>query len=200
LNLSQYKALFILVTAVLALLVASPALQRGLVYPQNRSYTELSLLGPGRTTSNYPYNITQGENYTVFLGITNQLGSCAYYQVEVKFRNETQSAPDTLNQTSSSLSPLYVLDTFVADKESLEIPVNFMFHYSINNSIEANFDNLTVNGETLKLRGLSSSWNQQVKEFYGNLIFELWIYNGPTVGFQYTQRYVDLKLNMTSIS
>jgi hypothetical protein len=33
-NLQQYKALFIVVTAVLSLLVVSPALARVLVYPQ----------------------------------------------------------------------------------------------------------------------------------------------------------------------
>ena len=84
-----------MVTAVLALLVASPALQQVLVYPRTEFFTELSLLGPWSMAENYPYNITNGENYSVFLGVANQLGSCAYYQVEVKFRNETQSAPDS---------------------------------------------------------------------------------------------------------
>ena len=105
-NLTQYKALFIVVTAVLALLVASPALQRVLVYPRTEFFTELSLLGPGHVAENYPYNITSGETYSVFLGVGNQLGSCAYYQVEVKFRNETQSAPDSFSRTASSLPSL----------------------------------------------------------------------------------------------
>jgi hypothetical protein len=227
LNLTQYKALFILVTSVLALLVASPALQRVLVYPRTEFFTELSLLGPGHMAENYPHNITNGENYSFYLDVTNQLGSCAYYQVEVKFRNETQSAPDIFNRTPSSLPSLYNLDVFVADRESLELPVTFALGYTFQNVIrtvytnvtvshgpgkndtieqradtinllQANFDSLKFNGETLNLQGYSSDWNPQTNMFYGNLIFELWLYNSTTGGFQYHERFVDLKLNMTS--
>ena len=226
LNLTQYKALFIVVTAVLALLVASPALQRVLVYPQTDFFTGLSLLGPGHMAENYPYNITNGEKYTVFLGINNQLGACAYYQIEVKFRNETQSAPNSLNFTASSLPSLYNVTAFVADKESLEIPVNFAFDYSFKNVtqtvytnvtvsngvgqngtveqiaenvpvLQANFNSLSFNGETLNLQRYSSDWNPQTDVFYGNLVFELWIYNGAIGSFQYNERFVDLTLNMT---
>jgi uncharacterized membrane protein len=198
-NLTQYKALFILVIAILALLVASPALQRVLVYPQTEFFTELSLLGPAHTAENYPYNITQTGNYSVFLGITNQLGSAAYYQVEVKFRNETQSAPDTFNRTASSLPSLYNLNVVDANKESLEIPVTFAIDYTVNSNImQVNYDSLIFNGLTLNLAGTTSVWNSQTNQFYGNLIFELWIYNSTTSNFQYNERFVDLKLNMTS--
>ena len=227
-NLSQYKALFVVVVAVLALLVASPALQRVLVYPQTEFFTELSLLGPAHTAQNYPSNIIQNQNYSVFLEVTNQLGACAYYQVEVKFRNETQSAPDSLGGTSSSLPSLYNLTAFVANQESFEIPVNFALGYSFQNVtrtvytnvtvsggpgqndtieqvagnitlLQVNFNSLMFNGKTLGLQGLSSDWNPQTSVFYGNLVFELWMYNGTIGDFQYNQRFVDLKFNMTSI-
>lgn len=204
-NLTKYKALFIAVTAVLALLVASPALQRVLVYPRTEFFTELSLLGPGHMAENYPYDITRNDNYTIFLGVSNQLGYCAYYQVEVKFRNETQSAPDSFNRTPSSLPSLYNLTAFVADRESLEIPVNFAFDYSFRSVtaanitlLQANFNSLSVNGETLNLQGYSSDWNPQTNVFFGNLVFELWMYNSTFGNFQYNERFVDLNLNMTS--
>jgi hypothetical protein len=226
-NLTQYKALFIVVTAVLALLVASPALQRALVYPRTEFFTELSLLGPGHTAENYPYNITDGKNYSVFLDIANQVGSCAYYQVEVKFRNETQSAPNSFNRTPSSLPSLYNFNLFVADKESLDIPLNFSFNYTFQSVartiytnvtvpggpgqnatvsqradnitlLQANFDSLKLGGSVLNLQGYSSDWNPQTNKFYGNLVIELWIYNNTLGSFQYNQRFVDLKFNMTS--
>ncbi len=226
-NLTQYKALLIVVTAILALLAASPALQRVLVYPQTQFFTELSVLGPAHTAENYPYSIVKNENYTIFLDLTNQLGSCAYYQVEVKFRNETQSAPDSFNQTSSSLPSLYNLNVFVANKERLEIPVNFAVDYSIQNvteivytnttvsqgpgqnatieqtssnftQLQSNFNSLKFNGETLNLQGETSNYDPQTNKFYGNLVFELWIYNSTTSSFQYNNRFVDLKFNMTS--
>jgi hypothetical protein len=226
LDLTQYKVLFVVVTAVLALLVASPALQAVLIYPRTEFFSELSLLGPGHMAENYPYNITRTGNYTIFLGVANQLGSCAYYQVEVKFRNETQSAPDDFNRTSSSLSSLYNVTAFVADKESLEIPLNFSFDYSFQNVtrqvitnitisqpgkndtfeqradnitlLQVNFGSLKLNDVYLNLQGYSSDWNAQKNEFYGNLVFELWMYNGTSDSFQYHERYVELKFNMTS--
>jgi uncharacterized membrane protein len=201
-NLTQYKALFILFTAVLALLVASPALQRVLVYPRTEFFTELSLLGPGHMAEDYPYSINQNGNYTVYLELGNQLGSCVYYQVEVKFRNETQSAPDSLNRTASSLPSLYNLTAFVADQDSLEIPVTFSFDYVLqrraDNAIlfQINFDSLKFNGEILNLQGYSSDWNPQENKFFGNLVFELWIYNSTAGSFQYHERFVDLKFSM----
>lgn len=227
LNLQQNKALFIVITAVLALLVASPALQQVLVYPQTEFFTEVWLLGPGHMGEDYPHNITAAQNYSIYLGVANQLGSCGYYAVDVKFRNETQSAPDSLNRTPSSLPPLYVLPFFVADEESYEIPVNLAFNYSFENVtrlvysnvtvpgesgqnatieqvaqnvtvLQANFSSLRFNDATLSLSGLSSDWNSESSQFYGNLIFELWIYNSTLSGFQYHERFVDLKFNMTS--
>ena len=114
-NLQGFKISLIAVTAVLALLVASPALQRILVYPQSEFFTEMWLLGPEHTAEKYPFNITLNENYNVFLAASNHLGRCAYYEVRVKFRTENQSAPDTFNRTSSSLPSLYNVHFFVAD-------------------------------------------------------------------------------------
>ncbi len=225
-NLQQYKVLFIVVSAVLALLVASPALQRALVYPQTEYFTEIWLLGPDHVAEDYPHNITQSSNYTVFIGISNHLGSCAYYSLQVKFRNQSQSAPDNFNRTSSNMPPLYNISAFVADKESWELPVTFAFDYSFRNITRTVYSNITVtdsegnatieeraenvtllqvvfeglkfNGVRLDLDGYASDLNSQTNEYFGNLVFELWMFNGSKGDFEYHERYVDLKLNMTS--
>jgi hypothetical protein len=201
-NLQEYKVFFLVVTAVLALLVASPALQRVLVYPQTEFFTEMWLLGPGHVAEDFPYNITRGEAYSVFLGVANHLGECAYYVVEVKFRNATQSAPDSSNRTASSLEPLYRFNVFVADKESLELPLNFSFDYtesSYNATLpQVSFSNMVLNGALVDLRGYSAVWDSQARVFFGDMLFELWIYNGTTSQFVYHERSVDLKLNMTA--
>lgn len=197
-NLQEYKVLVFVITAIVALIVASPALQRVLVYPQTEFFSELSLLGPNHMAEGFPYNITNGKSYNIFLGITNQLGRCAYYEVQVKFRNSTQSAPDIFNRTSSSLPSLYSLNVFVADKETWELPVTYAFDYSYDrSSSQVNFNSLSFNNEKLNLNGYSSSWSSNRTAFFGNLIFELWIYNDTTAGFQYHERFVDLKFNMT---
>ncbi len=190
--------LIFVVTGVVALLVASPALQRILVYPQTESFSELWLLGPGHMAEDFPYNITRGQAYNIYLGIGNQLGRCAGYEVQVKFRNANQSAPDTFNRTSSSLPPIRSLYAFVADKEAWELPVTFAFDYSYDSaSSTVNFNSLMFNGEQLNLNGYSTPWDSNGTRFFGNLIFELWVYNDTAMSFQYHERFVDLKFNMT---
>jgi len=197
-NLQEYKILFLVIVSVSALLVASPALQRLLVYPQTDFFTEMWLLGPEHKGENYPFNITRNENYNVFLGVGNHLGHCAYYVVQVKFRNLTQSAADSFNRTSSSLSSLYNITAVVADKETWEIPVVFSFDYAYNGNLsQVNFNRVMFNDVVLNLKGSSAAWDPQTNRFFGNLFFELWIYNDTNGIFQYHERYTDLKLNMT---
>ena len=136
-------------------------------------------------------------NYSVFLDIANHLGSCTYYVVEVKFRNETQSAPDPLNFTHSSLPSLYNSTVFVANGEAWELPITFGFSYN-ETSLKVNFDSLTFNGVNINLNGLSSDWDPQANVFYGNLFFELWVYNSAINTFQYNERFVSMVLNMTA--
>lgn len=227
LDLQKYKALFLLATGIMVLLMASPMLQRVLVIPQTEFFTEMWLLGPEHLAENYPYNITRGNTYSIFLGISNHLGSSAYYVVQVKFRNQTQSAPDSLEHKSSILSSLYNMTVFVTDGENWESPLDFAFDYDIQNVtrtvlvnvtmpqmagkngtfvqqeknitvLQANFCCLTLNDVTLSLGGYSSDWNSTTQTFFGNLIFELWIYNSAISNFQYHERYVDMKLNMTN--
>jgi uncharacterized membrane protein len=197
-DLQRYKVVFIAVVLLAALFVASPALQRILVYPstQSASFSELWLLGPEKKAENYPYDIANNENYTVYLGLADQLGSCAYYQVEVKFCNSTQEAPNSFNHTSSSQPSLYTMNIFVPNTGSLEIPVSFSLDYSYDNVSRIDFNRLSFNGLPLSLHGYSTTWDTQRNAFYGNLVFELWIYNSTTNAFQYHDRYVSLQLNM----
>jgi len=197
-DMKGFSVLFFVVVAIVALLVASPALSRVLVFPRTEFFTELYILGSNGTAENYPFNISSGQSYTVTLGIGNQLGYCAYYVVEVKFRNETQSAPSSLDSTPSSLPSLFNITAFVADQGVWEMPLAFSWSYTYNATLlEVDFVNMTLNDVVLDLRGSSAAWNATESRFYGDLVFELWIFNASTSVFQYHERYVDLKLNMT---
>jgi hypothetical protein len=201
-NLGEYRLTFIVVTAIIMLLVASPAMSRLLVFPRTEFFTEMWLLGPNHEAEGYPYNVSSGENYTVFLGIGNRLGYCAYYVVEVKFRNETESAPSSFgpveNQTPSNMPSLFNFTAFVADEQDWELQMRFSFHYVVENGSPVNFQSLTLNDEVSSLKGYSTAWNSTTSTFYGDLIFELWIYNAQATVLNYNDRFVDLKFNMTS--
>jgi hypothetical protein len=195
--LRDYRVVVLVVTAVIALLVASPALQHLLTLPQTEFFTEFWMLDSNHQANNYPSNITRNVDYSVFLGLGNHLGHAAYYQIQVKFRNQTQPAPDTFNRTSSSLPPLYIINVFVADNGTWELPITFSFDYAYDASLSRiTFTHLVLNGNSLDVSSYVASWDEEGERFYGNLFFELWVYNQTTSGFQYHERFLDLKLNM----
>lgn len=197
-NLQKHKILIIILAGTLALIVASPVLQRLLIYPQAEFFTEMWLLGPEHTAENYPFNITLGKNYNVFLGITNNLGHNAQYMIQVKFRNQTQPAADSFNRTPSSLPSLHNIEFSVANQETWELALTFSLDYIYYEKLsQVNFNNIVLTGNTLDLSGYSAALDPETMGFFGNLFFELWIYNDSVGDFQYHERFVSLHLNMT---
>ena len=51
---------------------------------------------------------------------------------------------------------------------------------------------------TIDASATSIAWDKEKSGFFGNLVFELYIYNGTTNAFQYHQRYLSLWLRMTT--
>lgn len=203
-SLVKHAVPYFVVMALVALLAASPVIGKVASYPRTEPFTELWVLGSSHMAGDYPYGVSSGQNYSVFLGIGNQLGYCAYYVVEVKFRNETQSAPYSYgglaNMTPSSLPSLFNFTAFVADQNNWELPLTFSFDYVMVNdtALQVDFDRMVLNDVVLDLRGSSTAWDFNKTRFYGDLVFELWLFNSKSQVFQYHQRFVDLKLNMTA--
>lgn len=197
-GLQEFRVVFVAVTGILVLLVASPALSRLLVLPRTEFFTELWILGSDHMAEDYPSNITRNHSYSLFLGIANRLGYCGYYLVEVKFRNLTQSAPDSFNRTPSGLPALYNITAFVADEGVWELPLTFSFDYEYNETVSrVEFYGLTLNDVALDMRDYTAAWDSERQGFFGDLFFELWIYNGTIGSFQYHERFVGIWLNMT---
>ncbi|MCL5948892.1 MAG: DUF1616 domain-containing protein [Candidatus Bathyarchaeota archaeon] len=198
-GLQKYRALLLILTAVSALFIASPALQKLVFFPQTVFFTELSFFGPYNNAT-YPSSVTVGNISRLYLNVDNHLGSCAYYVIEIKFRNQTQSAPDSFNHTSSVLPSLGSITFFVADNESLQLPIDVSFQYKIdaNNSRLLDMQSLTLNGATINVNPTTIAWDSQKNGFYGNLFFELWLYNDTTNALEYHQRYVNLWLKMNT--
>jgi hypothetical protein len=225
LNFIQHKFLFILIAVSLGFIVASPAIQQLLIYPRSDFFTEIWLLGPSRAANGYPHDIRANASYGVFLGVANHLESCAYYQINVKLRNESQAGPNGLTKTPSTLPSIYTFNLFVAENETKEIAINFSFNYTLQNITRtvytnvtvprgnnetaiieqradvvithANYESLTINGANLKISDYNSDYSPSTRSVLADLIFELWIYNADTQSFQYHNRFVDLKLGLT---
>jgi hypothetical protein len=202
-NIREYGLLFWTVVGVLALLVASPVLSRVLVYPRTEFFSELWILDANHGTEGYPFNISRNQNYNIFLGIGNRLGYCAYYVVQVKFRNQTQPAPTSFGpieeRVPSSLPSLFNFTAFVADEETWETPLTFSFDYGSNETLsQVEFYGLTLNDVTLDMEGYTINWDSEKKGFFGNLFFELWIHNNVDNRFEFHGRQLHLKLDFTN--
>lgn len=201
-NIKEYSLLYWVAVGVLALLVASPFLSRILVYPRTEFFTELWILDANHRAENYPFNITRNNDYTIYLGIGNRLGYCAYYMVQVKFRNQTQSAPTSFgpieDRIPSSLIPLFNITAFVSDEQVWELPITFSFDYGYNESLSrVEFYGLQLNNVWLNMSDYTISFDPDKQEFRGFLFFELWLYDASVNSFGYHGRFVSLRLNMT---
>lgn len=201
-NVREFGLFYWVVVGVLALLVASPFLNRVLVYPRTEFFTELWILDADHKAENYPFNVTRNENYTIYMGIGNRLGYCAYYMVQVKFRNQTQPAPTSFgpieNRVPSNLTSLFNITAFVADEQVWELPITFSFNYSYNETLSRiEFFGLRLNDVWLNMTDYTLYWDSEKSEFRGFVFFELWLYNSDANFFQYHGRFVSLRLNMT---
>jgi hypothetical protein len=198
-GLSQYKTFILVAMTALALLIASPSIQQLLVYPQTDNLTEFWMFGPNHDAA-YPANVTMDQTYRIYLDVTNHLGSAAYYNAELKFRNQTQSGPDSFDRTSSDLPALSSIAMVAAYNQTTETPLDISFQYHVVNGTTSTLymDTVTVNGFALDASATTIAWNKEKSGFFGNLVFELYIYNGTTNAFQYHQRYLSLWLRMST--
>ncbi len=194
-DLQPYRVFLLVVTAVLALLVASPAIQKLLVAPQTEHLTEFSVLGAYHNAT-YPFNVKIGENHRLYLDVGNQLGNCSYYVIKIKFRNQSQSSPDSFAKTPSYQSALANLRFFAADGENLELPIDVAFYYELDENVsKLNMERIVINGAPLEVDTVID-WDTKNDGFYGYLFFELWIFDDDKGDFQYHQRYISLRLKL----
>lgn len=175
-----------------ALFVASPAMAYFATPSQQSPFTGLGLLGPQRTASNYPSEIQPTQAYSVFLDVNNQLGHAAYYMVQVKLVNESQLA------TPASVPSLGNLTFFVANDNSLQVPLTFSLNYQYltnQTAPQTHVTQITINSQ-ISSADYFAPQNPQTQQFYTYLVFDLWIYNDTLGGFQNHERSVYLLLTL----
>jgi len=196
-DLEDHRTLFMVVTLGLALVAASPALSVFLPFRGgSERFSKLWLLGPGRMVEDYPFNVTVGETYSVFVGVSNQMGCSEYYVVYVKFRNRTQSLPDVSSSLPSSLPPLYEFRFFVADGEAWESPVTFAFQDMTFQDDSVFVGGVWINGVAFPVDA-SAMWDSENTGFCLQLFFELWRYDKTLQSFRFHDRFIGIWLNMT---
>jgi Predicted membrane protein len=198
-NLGEYRAVFIVGGLILVLVASAPTVS--LFLPLSREgerFSELWVLGPGHMAEDYPFNVRADLSYLVYVGVGNHIGSSMYYNVVVKFRNQSEPLPNATTGTPSPLPPLYEYCVFLEDGESWEAPVTFSFSgvsFSDNQSLVEVFK---VNEWAFGVDKVAL-WDAESDGYYYQVFIELWIYNTESDRFQYHNRFVYLLLNMTGV-
>jgi hypothetical protein len=197
LTLENYKNVFAAVGLVGVLLIASPTLGWFIHLPGGEKFSELWLLGPGYMAEDYPFNVTGGANYMVYVGVGNHMGSSSYYDVRVKFRNQNEPLPNITAGTPSSLPTLYTYRVFVGDGNSWEAPLTFSFSFISFLENQAVVGTIRINDVASSVDN-SASWDVNSSGYYYQLFVELWIYSVEADGFRFHNRFVSNRLNMTA--
>lgn len=195
-KLEDYKIVFAAVGLIGVLILASPTLGLVLHLPGGEKFSALWVLGPRHMAEDYPFNVTAGVNYLVYVGVGNHMGSSTYYVVYVKFRNETEPLPNMTTGAPSVLAPLYEYRVFLEDNSSSEFPLTFSFSNVSFSGNQSTVGSVTINGVQSSIDE-SVSWDAVNSGYYYELFMELWIYNVTAQVFQYHNRFVGRWLNMT---
>jgi uncharacterized membrane protein len=187
---------FITVGLIGVLFFASPAATLFAKAPVGQQFSVIYILGPNHTFDNIPFNIKAGVTYSVFLGVTSQMGFSNYYTCSVKLGSQNDSLPDSTLGTPSSLPTLYEYKTFLMDGATWEAPLTFQVNRLAFNNGTSQLSGITIDGIEFPVNE-TSAWSSDKKGYYYNLFAELWIFNSTLGISQYHDRFVDLILNMT---
>jgi uncharacterized membrane protein len=196
LKLEEYRLVFIAVGLIGVLLLASPAVARALQLPSGEKFSELYVLGPGHMTEDYPFNVTEGRDCSVYVGVGNHMAASAYYVLYVKFRNQTELLPNSTSATPSPLQPLYEYRFFVADNETWEAPLVFSISEAAFKANQSAVNKIAINNVEFTVNK-QAEWDMNSTGFYYQLFMELWIFDPISSSVEFHNRFVGLYLNLT---
>jgi hypothetical protein len=144
----------------------------------------------------YPFNVSAGASYMVYLGVVDHLGGAAYYEVYVKFRNSSEPLPNATLAEPSPLPVLYTYRVFLTDGQSWEGALSFGFDNVVFEGNVSVVGEVSVNGAVVPV-GKVAAWDGENSGYYYQFVVELWLYDATSRSFGYHNRFVSLWLNMT---
>ena len=194
-NITAYRALFVVVILGFALLAASPLIGEIMPKKDSELFSEIWILGPDRNASGYPSVIKDGETNGIFIGGSNNMEEISYYMVYVKILNSTFLIRNENISITNSLDPLYEFKFFAGNGDAWEFPVTFRFEdLSVAENI-LSVGNIDVNGINFPNK-VYTIFNSEKDGFFFDLSFELWRYNIQNNVFEYDGRFVNLHLKL----
>jgi uncharacterized membrane protein len=194
---ADYKYVFVAVGLIGVLVFSVPSALVLVPLPGGERFSELYALGPSHMTDGYPFNVSAGGTYSVFLGVVNHMGEAEYYRVVVKFRNASEPLPNATAGVASSLPELYTYNVFLSDGQVWEGALNFSFSDVTFGQDVSSVGRMRVNDLWVNV-DKTAVWDNANSGYFYQVFVELWRYNTTSSGFEFHDRFVSLWLNMTA--
>lgn len=195
-SLDNWKTAFATIGLIGVLLFSLPSVGLFVRAPAGEVFSELYVLGPMHMAEGYPFNVSAGKDYLVYLGVQNHLGRVAYYQVLVKLRNSSEILPNSTAGVASPLASLYSYRVFLAGEQVWETGLNFSFLDVAFAENISSVGRIGVNNVWINVNK-TASWNSEPDGYFYELFMELWKYDTADNVFVFDGRYVAFWLNMT---
>jgi len=195
-KLKDYKLIITVTGLIGILLVATPALINIIGSPGGEQFSELYLLGPKQTIADYPYNIAADQNYSVYANVVNYQGASAFYVLYVKFQNMTDPLPDPTSMMPSSVPPLYEYQFSVPNGKTWDSLLTFSISNATIVANQSVVKTVTINNFKYEVN-TPDLFGSKSTAFNYRIVFELWLYNATSNSIQFSNRFVDLELNLT---
>ena len=187
-NFKKLRNVYVFSCIGLCLIFLSPTLAIIIPVPEGQEFSELWILGPTHIMGDYPFNVSIGSNYHVFLGVGNQMGRLEYYLVKVKLRNQSESMPDSSLGVPSELPATYEYQLFLRDNSTWETEFTFSLRDVSSKGSVGRISTIVINGYAFSIDKIATQ-DETDGGFYYELFFELWIYNATISDFQFHNRY-----------
>jgi hypothetical protein len=187
-NFKKLRNVYVFSCIGLCLIFLSPTLAIIIPVPEGQEFSELWILGPTHIMGDYPFNVSIGSNYHVFLGVGNQMGRLEYYLVKVKLRNQSESMPDSSLGVPSELPATYEYQLFLRDNSTWETEFTFSLRDVSSEGSVGRISTIVINGYPLSVDKIATQ-DESDGGFYYELFFELWIYDATISGFRFHNRY-----------
>jgi uncharacterized membrane protein len=126
-NFKNVGRLYVFSCVALCLIFLSPTLAVIVPFPEGEKFSELWILGSTHIMEDYPFDVSPGVNYHVFLGVGNQMGELECYSVRVKLRNQSEPSPGSETGLPSSLEPIFEYRVFLINNSTWEKEFSFSF-------------------------------------------------------------------------
>jgi len=107
---TKLDKLLTIVLVICIIFAASLAIFVILTPKQGEHFTEFYILGSSHLASDYPMNLTLGENATVILGIVNHENTLMNYTIEVWLSNQTIVYNNISNMNETIYHHLWLMD------------------------------------------------------------------------------------------